>query len=115
MKDKPPIIDKDLIRELADLLTETGLTEIEVGQGDTRVRVARAPTPATVSVPLPAYAAPARPPIEMPESPAEPPDLQASPPRREHRSLRFLPLPGAWPESIASHGACPQIGSAGRG
>ena len=75
MKDKPPIIDKDLIRELADLLNETGLTEIEVGQGDTRVRVARAPTPATVSVPLPAYAAPARPPIEMPESPAEPPDL----------------------------------------
>src|SRR6516164_760262 len=77
MKDKPPIIDKDLIRELADLLTETGLTEIEVGQGDTRVRVARAPTPATVSVPLPAYAAPARPPIEMPESPAEPPDLSS--------------------------------------
>ncbi len=36
-------IDKDLIKELAALLTETGLTEIEVNSGGARVRVARAP------------------------------------------------------------------------
>ncbi|HWU27177.1 MAG TPA: acetyl-CoA carboxylase biotin carboxyl carrier protein [Rhizomicrobium sp.] len=34
-------IDADVIRELAKLLTETGLTEIEVEQGGQRVRVAR--------------------------------------------------------------------------
>lgn len=73
MKDKPSIVDKDLIRELADLLTETGLTEIEVEHGDTRVRVARAPAAAAVHVSGPAPIA--QPPVAMPESPAEPPDL----------------------------------------
>lgn len=36
-----PKLDKDLIRELAGLLDETGLTEIEWTQGDRTVRVAR--------------------------------------------------------------------------
>ena len=45
-QDKPtqkqqPAIDKELIRELAKLLDETGLTEIEVEHGDLRVRVRR--------------------------------------------------------------------------
>jgi acetyl-CoA carboxylase biotin carboxyl carrier protein len=39
-KDKPAI-DHDLIRELARLLDETGLTEIEYEQAGARVRVAR--------------------------------------------------------------------------
>jgi len=73
MKDKPPIVDKDLIRELADLLTETGLTEIEVERGDTRIRVARAPAAATVHVSGPGPSG--QPPVNMPESPSEPPDL----------------------------------------
>ncbi len=34
-------IDAELIRELAALLEETGLSEIEVGDGDARVRVVR--------------------------------------------------------------------------
>ena len=38
--------DFDLIRELAALLEETGLTEIEIGEGARRVRVARSPAPA---------------------------------------------------------------------
>jgi acetyl-CoA carboxylase biotin carboxyl carrier protein len=43
-QDKPtPAIDKELIRELAKLLDETGLTEIEVEHGDLRVRVRRQP------------------------------------------------------------------------
>ncbi|MBV8575004.1 MAG: hypothetical protein JOZ58_08195, partial [Acetobacteraceae bacterium] len=37
----PPFPDADLIRTLAALLTETGLTEIEYSIGDRRVRVAR--------------------------------------------------------------------------
>ena len=38
---KKPTIDHDLIRELADLLDETGLTEIEFEREGQRVRVAR--------------------------------------------------------------------------
>ena len=38
----PPFPDTELIRALAALLTETGLTEIEYAAGDRRVRVARA-------------------------------------------------------------------------
>ncbi|HEX7710972.1 MAG TPA: acetyl-CoA carboxylase, biotin carboxyl carrier protein, partial [Sphingomonadaceae bacterium] len=34
-------IDSELVRELADLLTETGLTEIEVDDGDRKIRVSR--------------------------------------------------------------------------
>ncbi|KPF72069.1 acetyl-CoA carboxylase biotin carboxyl carrier protein subunit [Bosea sp. AAP35] len=56
MATKSPI-DPELVRELAQLLNETDLTEIEVEKGDLRVRVARTIT-ATVQVPAaPAYAA----------------------------------------------------------
>ena len=34
-------VDTDLIRSLAQLLEETGLSEIELGDGDRRIRVAR--------------------------------------------------------------------------
>jgi len=52
--------DAGLIRELADLLSETGLTEIEIERKDIRVRVARglAPAPAVMSAPPPAAALP---------------------------------------------------------
>jgi len=42
---KRPNIDPDFVRELAELLEETGLTEIEVEETGTRVRVARQGTP----------------------------------------------------------------------
>ena len=41
MNDKKKTIDQELIRELADLLNETGLSEIEVEHDDIRIRVAR--------------------------------------------------------------------------
>lgn len=41
---KEGTFDKDLIRELADLLEETGLTEIEIEHEGKRVRVARTVT-----------------------------------------------------------------------
>ncbi len=56
MATKGPI-DPELVRELAELLNQTDLTEIEVEKGDLRVRVARNIT-ATVQVPA-AVAAPA--------------------------------------------------------
>ena len=40
--------DPDLVRELAGLLAETDLTEIEVEKGDLRIRVARTPAATTV-------------------------------------------------------------------
>ncbi|MGZ8997094.1 MAG: acetyl-CoA carboxylase biotin carboxyl carrier protein [Rhodospirillales bacterium] len=40
--------DPDLVRELANLLTETGLSEIEYASGDLRVRVARNAQPVSL-------------------------------------------------------------------
>ena len=56
-------VDPDLVRELAKLLDETGLTEIEVADGPGRIRVARnltlAAAPAVVAA-APSAAAPAQ-------------------------------------------------------
>ena len=49
-------VDKALIRELSDLLSETNLTEIELSEGNRSVRVSRA-TVATIAAPTPATAA----------------------------------------------------------
>ena len=51
-----PGVDSDVVREMAKLLEETGLTEIEVERGGVRVRVARGRTPAVG--PAPAQAQP---------------------------------------------------------
>jgi acetyl-CoA carboxylase biotin carboxyl carrier protein len=58
MADKKSIVDQTLIRELAELLSETGLSEIEVEHDQTRIRVARTVTIAA-SAPVAAVAAPA--------------------------------------------------------
>jgi acetyl-CoA carboxylase biotin carboxyl carrier protein len=49
-------VDKALIRELSELLSETNLTEIELSEGNRSVRVSRA-TVATIAAPTPATAA----------------------------------------------------------
>jgi len=55
--------DPDLIRSLAKLLDETGLTEIECSAGDQRIRVSRqAVVAAAASAPPPAVEKPAPPP-----------------------------------------------------
>ncbi len=66
-------IDRRLVRQLADILTETGLTEIEVEQAGLRIRVARAGAPAatTVYAAAPPAAAPA-PASSAPTAPAAP-------------------------------------------
>ncbi|MGO4705141.1 acetyl-CoA carboxylase biotin carboxyl carrier protein [Microvirga sp. 2MCAF38] len=52
--------DPDLVRELASLISDTDLTEIEVEKGDLRIRVARAaPTHVTLPYGPAGYAAPA--------------------------------------------------------
>ncbi|KAB2862065.1 MAG: acetyl-CoA carboxylase biotin carboxyl carrier protein [Bauldia sp.] len=52
-------IDQQLIRDLAGILEETNLTEIEVEQDDLRIRVSRTPAPVQAYAPAPAFAAPA--------------------------------------------------------
>ncbi len=51
--------DAEAIRKLALILAETGLTEIEIAEKDSRIRVARAhPPAATYAVPPPGMAVP---------------------------------------------------------
>lgn len=60
MAEKKSGIDQALIRDLANILNETDLTEIEVEQDDLRIRVSRSGTPQYVQAPIaaPSYAAP---------------------------------------------------------
>jgi acetyl-CoA carboxylase biotin carboxyl carrier protein len=52
--DKSSSIDEELIRDLADLLSETGLTEIEIERKDLRVRVARGGVASSAAAVIPA-------------------------------------------------------------
>jgi acetyl-CoA carboxylase biotin carboxyl carrier protein len=71
MSTKKTGVDQQLIRDLAGILNETNLTEIEVEQGDLRVRVSRqtqmvhavpaAPATVAVSATAPAAAGDAKP------------------------------------------------------
>ncbi|MFC0590729.1 acetyl-CoA carboxylase biotin carboxyl carrier protein [Novosphingobium aquiterrae] len=78
-------IDSALVRELAELLAETGLTEIEVEDGDRKIKVARQAAPvAAVQHMAPAHApliaapaAPAAAPAAA--APADDPDAVKSP------------------------------------
>ncbi|HUO99185.1 MAG TPA: acetyl-CoA carboxylase biotin carboxyl carrier protein [Rhizomicrobium sp.] len=66
-----PSIDASVIRELADLLSETGLSEIEIEQGGSRLRVARQIISSYVAADAPVRAAPAAA-APAPEAPAKP-------------------------------------------
>jgi acetyl-CoA carboxylase biotin carboxyl carrier protein len=68
-KDAAGGIDTRLVRKLADILSETGLTEIEVEQGSLKIRVAREVTFAAAPV---AYAAAPVPAAPAPAAPAAP-------------------------------------------
>ncbi len=48
----PMKIDHDAIRNLATLLTETDLTEIEITEGDKRIRVTRTSSAQIITAPL---------------------------------------------------------------
>jgi acetyl-CoA carboxylase biotin carboxyl carrier protein len=81
MADKKSGIDQSLIRDLANILNETDLTEIEVEQDDLRIRVSRAGTPQYVQAPMmaqPAMAAPAA--AAAPAAPVRNPDNVVSAP-----------------------------------
>lgn len=74
LSDTKPGIDAEAIRALSDLLTETGLTEIEVEHNGARIRVARAGAMAAISAapvavaPAPVATAPAAAPSSGPQA-----------------------------------------------
>jgi acetyl-CoA carboxylase biotin carboxyl carrier protein len=93
---KLPAINQDVIRQLAKLLDETGLTEIAIEQNGVSLRVARN---ATAAAPRtrpaePAVPAPTATPAAAPIDPAQHPGLVASP----MVGTAYLgPAPGARP------------------
>ncbi|MEO0328569.1 MAG: acetyl-CoA carboxylase biotin carboxyl carrier protein [Pseudomonadota bacterium] len=56
MASKKNTIDQELIRSLAELLTDTGLSEIEVEQDDLRIRLTRTSPAQSVQVQAPVLA-----------------------------------------------------------
>ena len=59
MQGKAMQVDPELVRQLAQLLDDTNLTEIEVQDGERRIKVARNVTVGAAQVAIPAPAAPA--------------------------------------------------------
>jgi acetyl-CoA carboxylase biotin carboxyl carrier protein len=66
-RNPPPAPDPDLIRSLAALLAETGLTEIEYAVGNCRIRVSRAAVATTSAFAASPTAAPAPEPQQAPD------------------------------------------------
>ena len=77
-------VDIELVRELAELLAETGLSEIEVEDGDRKLRVARELQAAAYAAPPPQQAAP-----------ASGPDLANAVPSPMVGTVYLAPEPGA--------------------
>lgn len=106
MSEKKQGIDKELIRELANILNDTDLSEIEVEQEDLRIRVSRAaPAPATVYAAAPAAYAPAPAPVAAPVIATAAPAAAAAPARNPANTVSspmvgtvyLSPAPGARP------------------
>jgi acetyl-CoA carboxylase biotin carboxyl carrier protein len=99
MATRKPSIDQDLIRDLANILNETDLTEIEIEQDDLRVRVSRAGTPQTIHAPIAQQQAPA------PQPAAAAPAAEAAPAASSANAVTapmvgtvyLSPAPGAKP------------------
>ena len=86
-RDAGMVIDTALVRELAELLAETGLTEIEVEDGTRKIKVSRAASVAAAPV---HYAAPA--PAAVPAPAAQP--AAAAPAAPDHANAVKSPMVG---------------------
>ncbi|GAB5347804.1 acetyl-CoA carboxylase biotin carboxyl carrier protein [Alteriqipengyuania sp. 357] len=91
-------VDIELVRELAELLSETGLSEIEVEDGERKLRVARELHVAGYAAPAPQAlapaAAPAAAPAEAPQA-SSGPDLANAVPSPMVGTVYLAPEPGA--------------------
>jgi len=90
-------IDARLVRRLAAILNDTGLTEIEVERGDLRIKVARNAGPAAPAI----YAAPAPAVVAAAPAPSAPrvePEFEGEPVKSPMVGTVYLqPEPGAAP------------------
>src|SRR5258708_20248918 len=84
-------VDGELVRALASLLQETGLTEIEYAVGERRIRVVRGAPAAAVTLAVPAVAA------APPPGPIIAPDLPRPPKSPLVRPPHLSPPPGGPP------------------
>lgn len=89
MSDKKQAIDPELVRELAKIISDSGLSEIEVEHGDLRLRIARTLTAAAAPVHHVVAAAP------VAHAPAAPPPAAGAAPAAEAASH-----PGAVPSPM---------------
>ena len=71
-------IDAELVRQLADILNDTSLTEIEVERGDLKIRVARKVSAAAAPVQYAAMPAPVAAPVAAPAAAAAMPSDPAT-------------------------------------
>jgi acetyl-CoA carboxylase biotin carboxyl carrier protein len=97
MAGKKPTADQDLIRGLADLLNETGLTEIEIERDGTRVRVARNGGMVFAASQAPATPATPATPAVRAEAKAEPANQAGSLTSPMVGTAYLAPEPGARP------------------
>jgi len=98
MASKKTTIDQGLIKDLANLLTETDLSEIEVEQDDFRVRLSRTSSIAPVQVHAPVtQAAPATAPAAQIETSAPAASAQGNVPSPMVGTAYLAPAPGADP------------------
>lgn len=93
-------VDTALVRELAEMLAETGLTEIEVEDGDRKIRVSRGSAPAAAPVQLhaaPAAAAPVAVAAPAADAPAPAVDIANAVRSPMVGTAYLFPEPGAAP------------------
>lgn len=77
MAEKKSAFDKELVSDLANILNDTDLTEIEVEHGEMRIRVSREPAPQMVSYASAPSAQAAPAPAAAPAAPAASTDSAA--------------------------------------
>ncbi|WP_420833186.1 acetyl-CoA carboxylase biotin carboxyl carrier protein [Pseudemcibacter aquimaris] len=84
-------VDTKLIRELAEMLNDTDLSEIEVEDGERKIKLSRGGSVVSVAAPAPIAAAPA--PAAAPAA-AEAPAAAADTPAEDHPGTIFSPMVG---------------------
>ncbi|NML94257.1 acetyl-CoA carboxylase biotin carboxyl carrier protein [Novosphingobium olei] len=99
-------IDSALVRELAELLADTGLSEIEVEDGERKIRVARTLTAAAAPV---TYAAPPAAPAPAAAAPAAAPEAA---PAADHANALKSPMVGT--AYLAAEPGAPNFVSVGQ-
>jgi acetyl-CoA carboxylase biotin carboxyl carrier protein len=95
-------VDTKLIETLAELLQRTGLTEIELAEGEARIRVVRQPQPVAAQVGTPlAGASPAAPVVDAAAPKAAEPDHPGAVRAPMVGTVYLTPEPGAAPFIMA--------------